>query len=97
MEVFKILLLTIKDQTMQEAKNKTVLIALKFMEAILDLESMKAAGWAWEYRPNLKKLTKFLQLICKMILEMMKLKMLKMIIQEIQLMQDKERLMAKKI
>lgn len=97
MEVYKILLLTIKDQTMQEAKNKTVLIALKFMEAILDLESMKAAGWAWEYRPNLKKHTKFQQLICKMILEMMKLKMLKMIIQEIQLMQDKERLMAKKI
>jgi hypothetical protein len=76
---------------MQEAKNKTVLIALKFMEAILDLESMKVAGWAWEYQPNLKKHTKVQQLICKMILEMMKLKMLKMIIQEIQLMQDKER------
>ena len=90
-------MLKIIDQTMQEVRNKTVLIVLKFMEAILDLESMKVAQWAWVYQPSLRKHTKAQLLICKMILEMMKLKMLKMIIQEIQLMQDKERLMAKKI
>lgn len=82
---------------MEEAKNKTVQIALKFTEAILGLESMKVAAWAWEYQPSLRKHTKAQQLICKMILEMMKLKTLKTIIQEIQLMPDKERWMAMKI